>query len=75
MSYCRRGDDSDVYVIRSVYGPWVCYCEPGFNSETPGGMLQHLQGHIEMGDKVPKRALVRLRSDVETFTKGAGVDR
>jgi hypothetical protein len=65
VSYCRFGEDgSDVYVIRDWSGHLVCYCgdEEG-QQETETGMLNHLLSHMGRGEKVPTRALDRLRRE------------
>jgi hypothetical protein len=68
MSYCREGDDSNVYVIKSITGQYVCWSSSAhpraeFVTTTPSGMLAHLRSHIESGDMVPERAMDRLRLD------------
>lgn len=78
MSYCRNnGVDSDVYVINSGK-KWECLGCPraprvnhqmfnvkGWVSfETRQGILDHLLEHRRLGDKVPNRALERLRREI-----------
>lgn len=79
MSYCRNdGQESDVYVIASgenaVLGGarrsvWICYCgedwSPGNKSYTRQGMVDHLLEHRRRGDRVPDRALDRLRKEID----------
>ena len=68
MSYCRRGGDSDVYLIKDAGGKWICYCGEGeewgvyFGSEEE--VLEHLRGHISRGDKVPDHAISRLEREI-----------
>lgn len=64
MSYCRIGEDSDVYVIRHVSGMLVCYCLlPDNEFDTEEGMISHLIDHKMLGHKVPDRALARLNAE------------
>jgi len=84
MSYCRCGDDSDVY----VYNTWVsddvpegdtvimihvCYTAKPidigiagtqYTYKTDGWALNRLLKLREMGLKVPRRALKRLRQQI-----------
>lgn len=63
MSYCRMGEDSDVYVIRSG-DRWICYCDLACNeSDRPEEMISHLLRHRSFGHKVPQRAIERLNAD------------
>lgn len=63
MSYCRIGEDSDVYLIRSG-DMLVCYCAlEGNEQETEEGMISHLVDHQERGHKVPQRAIARLNAE------------
>lgn len=69
MSYCRFGEDSDVYVIESGDEDgdscWVCFCgEKSFQCGGKMEMLGHLSGHMLKGDKVPISALERLWKEV-----------
>jgi hypothetical protein len=72
MSYCRNnGQDSDVYVIATANGRmepgWSCCgCdkEPNFFPSREG-MVEHLLQHRTSGDKVPERALERLRQEID----------
>jgi hypothetical protein len=63
MSYCRAGEDSDVYVYPSGNGIVCCSC-PMIGEDlavtSALNMLTHLQGHMSRGDKVPRAALERL---------------
>lgn len=65
MSYCRDGDDSDVYVYRSNQSadlPFVVHVNggPGKLTGTRDETLHHLLKLRESGVKVPQRALDRL---------------
>lgn len=76
MSYCRMGEDSDVYVI-ATFDPrvqkkaWQCYCQPtSFKGKrralfyTREEMLEHLYQHRKDGDKVPEHAVERLLEEI-----------
>lgn len=64
MSYCRPGEDSDVYVIRHVNGCLVCYShEPAFETTATQVMIYHLWSHQQRGHKVPERAFERLEAE------------
>jgi len=67
MSYCRFGEDSDVYVFEHVDGGWMC-CGCWLDgrsttTKTRGGMLAHLRKHRLAGHQVPKDAVSRLREE------------
>jgi hypothetical protein len=65
MSYCRMGNDSDVYLI-GTYGGWQC-CGCKLISKllkSREEVLEHLNEHKKMGDKVPIRAIKRLKSEM-----------
>lgn len=66
MSYCRTGEDSDVYVFGTTDGCFEC-CRclmevdyGSFKTQTIEGMLCHLVSHIRLGHKVPLRAFAKL---------------
>lgn len=69
MSYCRKCDDSDVYIIKNVYGYMECVsCDLisgkyGYKCATSKQMLSHVDDHFNNGDHVPKRAVDRLRKE------------
>jgi hypothetical protein len=70
MSYCRNSiDDSDIYLIRTIYGHYECFCKPleSFTCETPKEMFDHLMEHREDGLMVPDRALERLTKDMKVW--------
>ena len=74
MSYVRVGEDSDVYVYSSTdYRIHCCGCPyvasrtTSFSTADPTEMIEHLEGHLEFGHKVPARAFVRLRADAVTY--------
>lgn len=65
MSYCREGDDSDVYVYRSNQRadlPFVVHVNggPATVTGTRDETLYHLLVLRESGVKVPQRALDRI---------------
>lgn len=62
MSYCRKGEDSDVYVIASGSG-WVCYCKPVFSTDYMVGLINHLRAHERRGERVPAKVYERLRAE------------
>lgn len=76
MSYCRNnGHDSDVYVISNInekgVASWECVeccmesLRKGRAYSSRKEMLTHLLEHIRLGDKVPERALRRLRQEID----------
>jgi len=65
VSYCRVGDDSDVYLIRALAGKVECIAcrlegPRGFVAKSERAMLAHLRKHLQAGQKVPQRAFDRL---------------
>ena len=70
MSYCRMGEDSDVYVFASGGGRLECCgCRlPGsgwWGTTSRKAMMQHLHEHKRAGHKVPNRAFMRLWRESE----------
>lgn len=64
MSYCRIGEDSDVYVIRDMSGMLQCFCNLVMNyHEREEEMISHLLIHRSFGHKVPQRAIDRLQAE------------
>lgn len=72
MSYCRFSEESDVYVIATSDGKkplWECVgCSLtkenyGKTVHTRTAMLCHLSHHKGIGDKVPQRAIDRLKKE------------
>ncbi len=72
MSYCRVGDDSDVYVLCTGDG-WEChlpqkywdeYPDRSLFSETRVGMLKKLLELQSKGLMVPERCINRLRNEI-----------
>ena len=65
MSYCRQNEHSDVYVVRSGEY-WYCHgCKLSGTIEwkefkTRAEIHDHLIDHMEMGQKVPGKAIDRL---------------
>lgn len=64
MSYARIGFDSDVYVIHSVFGGMLCYCNGEVGPMTRQEMVEHLLEHRAEGWVVPQRALDRLYREI-----------
>jgi hypothetical protein len=64
MSYCRMGEDSDVYVYHSVFGGMVCVCVRNPPLMTKPQMVEHLLEHRDDGWQVPQRALDRLYREI-----------
>ncbi len=70
MSYCRLGDDSDVYLFPS-YDVFICYMcklrkdENNRKFKTLREVLKHLNRHIKAGHKVPKYAFDRIKKEME----------
>ena len=68
MSYCRKGDDSDLYIIGTGDG-FECLACPhlehyeSFRCKTVGEMYEHAIGHQHAQHKVPLDALDRLWHD------------
>lgn len=63
MTYCRRGEDSDVYVVKSG-DRWICFCKLVKNeAERPEDMITHLLIHRSLLHKVPQQAIDRLQRD------------
>lgn len=68
MSYCRKGPDSDVYVIRTgtfwqCLGCWIPGTGQAFVGHSHAEMIDHLWDHLANGDRVPQRALDRLAAE------------
>lgn len=82
MSYCRRGDDSDVYVFQWQGQPGIlCFecllcvnheghCED-WRGQSPQEMIEHLGKHRASGHMVPNRAFKRLRAEAEDNTSNS----
>lgn len=65
MAYVRLGQHSDVYVYAGGSKGFVCHwcrvAEGGTTeTETAREMIEHLQVHIERGDRVPAHAIAEL---------------
>jgi len=71
MSYCRFGEDSDIYLYPHVYGDYICCAcrlRGTFGSTvliTLAEVLEHLQAHRDVGHKVPEYAFERIRTEIE----------
>lgn len=66
MSYCRIGDDSDVYVIcSSKYEITVLGNKLHYVRDTPQEALDVLESLTKIGYKVPQYATARLQKEIE----------
>lgn len=74
MSYCRKNDESDVYLYKEEDEEgrlvWVCYeCKMcNYNNAymfPVGQALLHLDYHRRYRDKVPQAAIDRLREEMK----------
>jgi hypothetical protein len=78
MSYCRFNDvDSDVYVIEGFKGLWCVNCgyskKGTYVTKSHKQMINHLRMHRRMGNKVPDRAMERLRRELRLGYKPGDV--
>jgi hypothetical protein len=78
MSYCRCGEDSDVYVYGSVLGGWTIHIAADIsiesssiplgtrqlNPQTRGEAIDLLLELRKLGLKVPERAIARFRREI-----------
>ncbi len=72
MSYCRMGQDSDVYMYPHINGYIVCVncklSERPYDDEmqfkTQKQAIAHLEHHIASGNKVPKYAIEILKKEL-----------
>lgn len=65
MSYCRSGDDSDVYVYLAARG-WTTHVSYGggtYLDFTAGACANRLERLRAEGLRVPQRAIDRLRKE------------
>lgn len=77
MSYCRIGEGSDVYLIRSG-SILVCHCARGGFTCQVGEeqkMIDHLVRHRRAGDLVPDRAIRRLSAERDGIPYKTDVQR
>jgi len=68
MSYCRFGDDSDVYVyatFEDTYECCACRLSINWGHKTAADMIAHLEKHRATGHLVPQYAIDRLRGDID----------
>ncbi len=69
MSYCRFGDDSDVYMYPNTDGTIdCCACRLGGGRYTIAEALDHLEEHQGVGHVVPQHAIDRLKREIEHLT-------
>ena len=71
MSYCRLGEDSDIYVIQSGDTWCCCGCMrgdelAGTEFDTLAELKLHLEEHVRLGDKVPEYAMARVRREMDS---------
>ncbi len=64
MSYCRIGEDSDVYIIHSDVYEITLTGGTHFTRDTASEALSVLEILDKLGYKVPKRAITRLQNEL-----------
>ncbi len=69
MSYCRFGEESDVYVYTDGAELHCCACRmtdkrSDFLTARRTDMIEHLEQHIRHGHEVPRDAFERLRREI-----------
>jgi len=65
MSYCRTGEDSDVYLIKSGKDIWsLWWKDRHLNVYSLRGVLEALETIREDGYKVPQRAFDRVEREL-----------
>jgi len=82
MSYCRKGHDSDLYILgtRDGYECLACPFLDGHESTSfpdSDSLWWHVQDHLAEGHKVPEDTLMRIEADVEALREddeGVGQD-
>ena len=77
MSYCRCGDDSDIYLYADVEGGWTLMGGLGMITRFPdlGLILIHMHGLRALGLKIPQGAIDRLEEEyTEENGKPLGYD-
>ncbi len=73
MSYCRWGQDSDVYIFLGEDGLHCCGCRLNgrrgeeFITDMYSEMLSHLDHHKAAGQKVDASALQELAEEARVF--------
>ena len=79
MSYCRKSDDSDLYVVKTSVDPeeWTCYGCPLFGSREGNRAIatlielrNHLDIHTYRGHKVPDRVYTRIDQELKMEREG-----
>jgi hypothetical protein len=80
MSYCRFGNDSDVYVYLDVSG-YLCCCGCSLKDDwkyfSTDDLLAHLSEHDDAGHDVPPDAIEQLlaeRKDNDAWIAAGGPD-
>ena len=71
MSYCRFSKYSDVYVYPTPDGKIVCdecILNPKWKYSNAKEMLDHLKCHIQIGHKVPRKAIEKLETEIKAIT-------
>jgi hypothetical protein len=68
MAYARFGRESDIYVFQAVEGMICQRCKLNDYGDTllrsRSLMLEHMNAHLQAGDKVPDYAFEELRADL-----------
>lgn len=75
MSYVRFSNNSDVFVFANGMHLECCSCRlltdgagrfiHSYNSNSRSDMIEHLKTHIRLGQKVPRRAIQRLKNEIK----------
>jgi hypothetical protein len=66
MSYCRIGDDSDVYVLwGGCFEIHLLNAEASFTVDTRQEVLLVLEVLSKLGYKIPSRAIKRLKEELK----------
>ena len=68
MSYCRWGDDSDLYIFGDGDGWACCNCSIAVDAYfgTLAELKAHVQLHIDAGHKVPDYVMDRINCELAT---------
>ena len=62
MSYCRFGEDSDVYCFLNDEDKYEIWCKTIYIANTPEQAIDFLQELRDQGQKVPEEAINDIRS-------------
>lgn len=71
MSYCRLGDDSDIYIYESRNHIVCCMClfhnrEGDEKFQKRSHMINHIEKHFRAGHKVPLYAIERIKEAMKS---------